>query len=102
MLMAVFFPRARMAARSEAYTRTLALACRLDQTRPWCPVHAGVLRRNGGPLASKRDRLGHHGGVLRVRAGRGLHAATLREDQHGLLSFRSLDPGMGCRTRVSV
>jgi len=26
--------------------------------------------------------------------GVGLRAAALREDQHGLLSFRSLDPGM--------
>src|SRR2546423_640648 len=37
MLMAVFFPSARVAARSEAYTRTLALACRMDQTRPCLP-----------------------------------------------------------------
>src|SRR2546430_11906369 len=45
MLMAVVFPHARMAARSEAYTRTLALACPLDQTRASRPVHAGWLRR---------------------------------------------------------
>src|SRR5712672_1493672 len=51
MLMAVCFPRARMAARSEAYTRTLALACRLDQTRPSCPVHArGAQAERGGLL----------------------------------------------------
>src|SRR5256885_9563288 len=51
MLMAVCLPRARMAARREAYTRTLALACRLDQTRPSCPVHCrGAQAERGGLL----------------------------------------------------
>src|SRR5256885_8173211 len=54
MLMAVFFPSARVAARSRAYTRTLALACRMDQTRPWpprcMPGSSGGVHNRGGLL----------------------------------------------------
>src|SRR5437762_7835006 len=45
MLMAVFFRTLAWRLACEAYTRTLALACPLDQTRASRPVHAGWLSR---------------------------------------------------------
>src|SRR5438309_12009540 len=87
MLMAAFFPRAlawrlgvkRTPARSPWHAAWIKLGPRARRMPGAQAAHT-----TRGPLASKRDRLAHHGSVFRVRAGRGLRAAASREDQHRL------------------